>query len=151
VTGAAVVALALAAGTGVASPLIEIASDSSCPSAELVRAALGSVGDAPPQRRAAVAVHDTPNGMLITFRWDGDGPADVRPVAAPPPRDCAHRARAAAVVIASWLGTLPAAPVQAPPQPPRRRFTVNLRQPPGRLHLPPLRRRLRRVGGSVWG
>ena len=117
-TAAAVVALALAASTGVVSPLIEIARDSSCPSAELVREALGSVGGAPPQRRVAVTVHDTPNGMLITFRWDGDGPADVRPVAAPAPRDCAQRARAAAVVIASWLGTLPAAPVQAPPPPP---------------------------------
>lgn len=117
-TGAAALALALAASTGVAPPLIEIASDSSCPSAELVRAALGSVGGAPPQRPAAITVHDTPNGMLLAFRWGGDGPADVRPVAASTPRDCAQRARAAAVVIASWLGALPAAPVQAPPLPP---------------------------------
>jgi hypothetical protein len=52
------------------------------------------------------------DGLRLEFAWHGLAPIDMRDVRAP--RDCGARADAAAVVVASWLGTLPAAPAAAP-------------------------------------
>lgn len=106
--------LLLASVVGAAPAPIEIVSDSVCPTAELVRAALETLGGASPQRGAVVTVRDAAAGVSLTFQWQGAGTADVRTVAAP--AECQQRARAAAVVIASWLGALPATPL-APPAP----------------------------------
>lgn len=112
----AVMALAtvLGAAPDAGADAIDIASESTCPTAALVRAALQNVSGTAHQRRARVVVRDSAVGLSLEFRWEGEGASDLRAV--PAPADCAPRAQAAAVVISSWLGVLPAAP--APPPPP---------------------------------
>lgn len=114
----AVVALAtvLGAAPDAAPDAIDITSESSCPTAALVRAALHDVGGTAHQRRARVVVRDAAVGLSLEFRWEGEGTSDLRAV--PAPADCAPRAQAAAVVISSWLGVLPGAPAPSPLSPP---------------------------------
>jgi hypothetical protein len=104
--------LLLASLAGAAPARLEIVSASLCPTADMVRAALDTLGGASPQRGAVVTVRDAAGGVSLTFQWQDADAADVRVVAAP--AECQQRARAAAVVIGSWLGALPASPA-APP------------------------------------
>ena len=106
--------LALAAGLGGTASL-DIVSDSSCPAASMVRAALEGLRGAAPSRSAAISVRSRAGGLRLEFRWAGDGPADAREV--PTSADCTERANAAAIVAAAWLGVLPEAPQFAPPSP----------------------------------
>ncbi len=118
----AALVLALVAAAGAAprlSATVDVASDSSCPSADMVRAALDALDSPAAARRAMVTVRGRDDGLRLEFAWQGLAPTDVRDVQAP--RDCGARADAAAVVVASWLGVLPAAPAAAPavvPAPP---------------------------------
>ena len=85
----------------------------------MVRAALDALDSPAAARRAMVTVRGRDDGLRLEFAWHGLAPTDVRDVQAP--RDCGARADAAAVVVASWLGILPAAPAAAPavvPAPP---------------------------------
>jgi hypothetical protein len=108
----AAVALGALLGAAPASAAIEIDSDSSCPTADMVRGALVALGGVSPPRPAAVSIRDTTDGLQVRFQWNAGRPADVRSV--PASADCDQRARAAAVVIASWVGALPAAPAAGP-------------------------------------
>jgi len=107
------VALAAAFGATASAPArVAITSDSSCPEATMVRAALDALGGSGPGRPAIVSVSVHADGLRLEFQWDGDGPVDVRQLATS--ADCAERANAAAIVTAAWLGVLPAAPTAAP-------------------------------------
>ena len=94
-------------------PVLEIASDSACPSAGEVRAALDRLGGGAPPRPASFGVYGRANTLRLEFRWGGDAAPDVREL--PASGDCGERAASAAIVAASWLGVLPAAPPAAPP------------------------------------
>jgi hypothetical protein len=102
------------AGAG-ASPAIDIASDSACPSADMVHASLDALGRAPPSVRATVTVRSRDERLRVEFVWAGHSATDVREL--PAPAGCGARAEAAAVVLAAWLGIRPGAPVTAPPAP----------------------------------
>ena len=92
---------------------VQIRSDSSCPSAAMVRDALNALGRPPSVRRATVTLETMSSRLRVAFGWDGASPTDVRELEAP--ADCGARAETAAVVASSWLGLLPASPAAAPP------------------------------------
>jgi len=112
-----VAVLALASGPG-----LDIASDSTCPSVGEVRAALDRLGGGAPPRPASFSVYARPDTLRLEFRWGGDADPDIREL--PMPGDCGERATSAAIVAASWLGVLPAAPPAAPPSPMRSPLAV---------------------------
>jgi hypothetical protein len=54
-------------------PAIDIASDSSCPSADMVRTALDALGNASPSLRATVTVRSRDDRLRVEFVWAGQG------------------------------------------------------------------------------
>jgi hypothetical protein len=112
-SGLAALVVGALASTAGAAPAIDIASDSSCPSADMVRTSLDALGNPPPSLRATVTVRSGDDRLRVEFVWGGQRATDVRDL--PAPADCGARADAAAVVLAAWLGIRPGAPVTAPP------------------------------------
>jgi hypothetical protein len=92
---------------------VSIASDSSCPSADAVRASLDVLGGGEPPRSAEVMVRNRDGRLVIEFGWPGSGQVESRELSVA--FDCQSRAQAAAVVVASWLGLLPQASLESPP------------------------------------
>jgi hypothetical protein len=105
--------VAAADGSPRLSASVEIAGESSCPSPDMVRAALDALDSPAPARRARVTVRERDGGLLLEFAWEGGGPTDTRALVVP--SGCDARAQAAAVVVATWLGRLPPAPAATAP------------------------------------
>jgi hypothetical protein len=103
----------------VIAPLLALASgsvpgdgSSSCPSVSAVREALESMLAPRSPRPAWIRISDADARLTIEFVLADSWRIERRAIAAAP--DCAERARAAAIVMASWLGDLPAASLAAP-------------------------------------
>jgi hypothetical protein len=84
-----------------------IASDSDCPSAAAVRDELG-VLKYPSPDAASVAVHADAEGVSVSFGAPAGVGRGPRILALAP--ECARRAATVALLIAAWLGRLPAGP-----------------------------------------
>jgi len=117
--------------------MLSILSDSSCPSAESVRQALGSLLPALPVDPVTVELRSDRGVLSIDFRWRDGAPPETRIL--PVPADCQTRAGQAALVVATWLGSPlvepfapPAlAPVSAPTSAPTlARAATTLPEPP---------------------
>jgi hypothetical protein len=104
-TVACAMLVALGAAPGGAS--VPIASDSFCPSADAIREALLALGGDQPSRPTSVKVRSHADRLLVTFDWSGATLPESRELVVA--ADCQARAQSAALVIASWLGILPAA------------------------------------------
>jgi len=85
--------------------VVTVESDSSCPSATAVRAALDALGGREAPRSAAVTVRSRADRLIIEFVWPGDAQSETRELSVE--SDCELRALTAAVAVASWLGILP--------------------------------------------
>ena len=88
---------------------IGIASDSSCPSADAVRQALASLRPAADWPATVVVIRAGDQSLSIDLGSRGTG---QRQLAVGP--DCSARAMSAALVIATWMGDLPAEVTGAP-------------------------------------
>lgn len=88
---------------------LEISSDSGCPSGEAVRAALARLRAPDTRPEATVAIHATEE--VLTVEIGAQGTVRRQLVVG---SDCAARASAAALLIATWIDDLPAE-VAAPP------------------------------------
>lgn len=88
---------------------LDIASDSSCPSADAVQGALASLRPATSWPADLVVIRATPEWLSIDL---GRGSRRLRQLAMEP--DCAARAASAALVIATWMDDLPAVVTGAP-------------------------------------
>ena len=127
---------ALATPAGEREPsAIEIATDSSCPSPDLIRAALGAFGTMTPSPGTTATVRARNDRIRVELRWPGHATMDVREVAAP--AGCEARAQAAAVVMAAWLGTRASAPVAPGPAAPTVLAKTEPRTPPSPSARPP--------------
>ena len=92
-----------------AQPTVVVRGDATCPSADMIRAALPAArpdGEWPAQTVTVEVVGD----RLVLIL--GDAPAVRREI--PADGDCAVRAESAAVVIAAWAGELGARPTDSP-------------------------------------
>jgi hypothetical protein len=96
-------------GTTMADARLVIASDSSCPTVEAVREALGGLRPAAEWPATIVVIRTTDQLVSIDLGARGQG---ERQLAIGP--DCAARATSAALVIATWMNDLPAE-VAGPP------------------------------------
>jgi hypothetical protein len=96
----------------IAAPAMTLESDSACPSAEAVHAALEGLGIGEQAPAAAVKVRAEAAGLVVVLAWPDSPQAQYRNLAVD--GDCAARARAAAVVVAAWLGSLPTTSLAAP-------------------------------------
>jgi hypothetical protein len=100
-----------------AAAVVNVESDSSCPSAKAVREVLDALGGRDAPRSASVSVRNRGDRLTVEFTWPGETQSETRELAVE--SDCESRAQAAAVVVASWLGILPGvALVSSPLGPP---------------------------------
>jgi hypothetical protein len=114
-TPALLVAVATAGAVAPAIPATDplvIESDSTCPSAQAIRDTLAGLQPASTWPRTTVAIYAQGNFVLVAL---GSRSSIPRQVAVSP--DCGARATTVALIIATWLGELPAEAV-APPSPP---------------------------------
>jgi hypothetical protein len=101
-----------------AAAVVDVESDSSCPSAKAVREVLDALGGRDAPRSASVSVRNHGDKLTVEFTWPGEAQSETRELAVE--SDCEARAQAAAVVVASWLGILPgvalvSSPLGSPP------------------------------------
>jgi hypothetical protein len=111
ISPAAVLVLVWAGPAAQASPVaaLVIESDSSCPSAEAVREALAGLRPPADWPHTTVAISAREQFLLVALGSRGASPRQVTVGA-----DCAARAATAAVIVATWLGDLPAESVGSP-------------------------------------
>jgi hypothetical protein len=95
-----------------AEPTMTIKSDSTCPSAEAVDDALVELGVGDRGPSAFAKIHGTTPGLVIELGWPEGPTSEYRSLTVE--GDCTARARAAAVVVAAWLGSLPTTTLSAP-------------------------------------
>jgi len=93
--------------------VVAVESDSACPSADAVRAALDALGGRKAARSASMIVRSRDDRLIVEFGWPGEAVSEFREL--PAESDCESRAQAAAVVVAAWLGILPGARVVSYP------------------------------------
>jgi hypothetical protein len=118
-----------------------IASDSDCPSAGAIRAELASLKYPSPDA-ASVAVHADDDGVSVTFA----APAGVQrgPRMLALAAECPRRASTVALLIAAWLGRMPAGP------PPSSSMILEP-LPPARAVIEPSRREQTELGVGLSG
>ena len=104
--------LSLAAFWLAVEPTMTLQSDTACPSAEAVDDALVGLGLGEKVPAAFVKIHAEPTGLVIELGWPDNPQAQYRRLTVD--GDCAAKARAAAVVVAAWLGSLPTTTLSAP-------------------------------------
>jgi hypothetical protein len=93
-------------------PRVAIESDSNCPAATAVQDVLSELVGSSAGPAASVSIRNGSGGVAVQLAGaDGSAP-QVRHLELGP--DCDGRARAAAVVVAAWLGSLPATALSAP-------------------------------------
>lgn len=107
------VVIAWLAALGAGTKAVTIESDSSCPSAHAVEQAIAALGGESASRAASARVHSQDNRLIVEFGWPGAAQTERRELVVD--SDCDGRAQSAAVVIASWLGILPAATLMPTP------------------------------------
>ena len=97
--------LSLASLWAAVAPAMTIQSDTPCPSAEAIHAALAALGGGEKTPAALVKVRAAMFGLAIELGWPDSPQPIVRHLTVD--GDCAARARDAAVVVAVWLGLQP--------------------------------------------
>jgi hypothetical protein len=104
--------LSMAALWVAAEPTMTLQSDTACPSAEAVGDALVELGVGERGQAASAKVRATTSGLVIELGWPEGRQSQYRTLTVE--EDCTARARAAAIVVAAWLGSLPTTTLSAP-------------------------------------
>jgi hypothetical protein len=118
-------ALAFLVFPGAALAATGVASDSNCPSSEMVSLKLVGLLPEGGPGKATVRIHSDGGALQIELATSGEEPHRR---AVPVTGDCEARAEMAALVIASWLDAMPVGTIRAPGIPPRQ---VRFRQTQG--------------------
>ncbi len=108
-SGCVLVLALLVDGGAHAQSTVEVRGDATCPSPDMVRAALHGMGLDAAWLPESVIVDVSPERLWLTL---GDDPSARREI--PAAADCHARAEAIALVIRTWSGDLPSHPTSAP-------------------------------------
>jgi hypothetical protein len=123
-----IAALALPLALVLAPSELAVTSDSECPGAGAITAALGALVGSTDAPGGVVHVRSQPPELIVELAGPGGEPQRR---ALPDGGECDARARAVAVVVASWLGGIQSgAPVRAPAAPPPPPPRVRAARPP---------------------
>jgi hypothetical protein len=95
-----------------AQPTLTLTSDTACPSAESVEVALQGLGLGETTPAASVKIRAVTSGLEVELGWPDSPQSQHRLLTVD--GDCVARARAAAIVVAAWLGSLPTTPLAVP-------------------------------------